>query len=77
MNPYEQTNEENRSGYWLETMITWFGEHRLIVSFFVMLFGMMAVDAAAKLILQGVNWETWLHLTERGVGLPVDFAPEV
>jgi len=77
VNPYEQTNEENRSGYWLETMITWFGEHRLIVSFFVMLFGMMAVDAAAKLILQGVNWETWLHLTERGVGLPVDFAPEV
>lgn len=74
---YEQPSDVNRSAFRIETMLAWFGEHRLIVSLFAMLFGMMAVDAAFKLILQGVNWEIWLHLTEKGVGLPVDFAPEV
>ena len=53
-------------------------EHRTIIVFLAMLILMAAFGKAFEMLPRSPKWiETTLHLTDRGEGMPIDFAPEV
>ena len=79
MTPFEQKNvERNAFASRVEQVRTWMTEHRTIIVFFGMLLFMAAFGKSFEMFPRTAKWtETALHLTERGQGMPIDFAPEV
>lgn len=79
MTSFEQKNvERNAFASRVEQVRTWMTEHRTIIVFLGMLLFMAAFSKGFEMFPRTAQWtETALHLTDRGQGMPIDFAPEV